>query len=137
MIDLNVEKNKATKVMIDLDMASVTTFNETRDNILMRADFYNVAQYPTIKILCKKIKGNKITAEFTFRDLRSLIDLKYVFSGINNNVNIGRRVAYIHLEGSIERKDFGIEYNKKDGPAKDLLGTMINFMFDIRAVEVL
>lgn len=106
-----------TKSSIDvtIDAASIFTNEDKRDGHLKSADFFDVENFSTLTfkgISFKKAGGDeyKLTGELTIKGVSKEVELDVEFGGINKDP-WGNEKAGFSVEGKINRKDFGLNWN--------------------------
>lgn len=106
-----------TKSSIDvtIDAASIFTNEDKRDGHLKSADFFDVENFPTLTfkgISFKKVGEDeyKLTGELTIKGVSKEVELDAEFGGINKDP-WGNEKAGFSLEGKINRRDFGLNWN--------------------------
>ncbi len=106
-----------TKSSIDvtLDAASIFTNDDKRDGHLKSADFFDVENYPTLTFKGSSFKKvgedeYKLTGTLTIKEVSKEIELDVEFGGINKDP-WGNEKAGFSLQGKINRKDFGLNWN--------------------------
>ncbi|MGH7725410.1 MAG: YceI family protein [Candidatus Eiseniibacteriota bacterium] len=113
------------QVNVKIDAASINTNNEKRDGHLRTADFFDTANHPTITFVSKSvnIKDGKgtMTGDLTMRGVTKPVTLDVAIGGFMAG-NRGRSVAGFGATGTINRKDFGINWNR----ALDHGGTLLS-----------
>jgi len=103
------------KIELEIEVDSINTGVADRDGHLKSADFFDVANFSTIKFSSKEMK--KINEEEYI--LSGDITIKSITKPIEFKVNYGGQLidpygnlrAGFGLEGSIDRFDFGLEWN--------------------------
>ena len=121
-LDGNVETSTATdfnnaKINFNIDVNSIDTRVEMRDNHLKSDDFFSVAKFPTMKLQNAVLKGKKgkytLTGDLTIRDVTK----KVTFKVTQNNGIItdpwGKTRAGFTATTSINRFEYGINYADK------------------------
>ena len=111
-----------SKITAEVPVGSIDTGVKQRDDHLKSKDFFEVEKYPAIKIKTKSITGTpesfKLTAAVTIKDVTKdiVFDGKYTGSAKDP---WGNQRAAIQLTGTLNRKDFHINYDDKIeiGPA--------------------
>jgi polyisoprenoid-binding protein YceI len=105
-------QNPATsKVEITIQAASIDTANESRDNDLRSANYFDVAQYPTITFKSTKIepKGNdlyEVTGDFAMHGVTKTIRVPVKHLGFGKMGKFEKAGFEVALP--ISRKDYGI-----------------------------
>lgn len=117
-------------VRFTIDPASVTTHNDRRDAHLKTADFFDVAQYPTITFVSTSIVTSSPTTGTITGDL--------TMHGVTRPVQVPVSVVrYENGRGSfrgafaLARRDYGLSYNSRLNPIADT----IQVQFDMNVVE--
>jgi len=117
--DASIESDGAefTKSSIDvtIDAASIFTNEDKRDGHLKSTDFFDVENYPTLSFQGKSFKKEdedeyKLTGILTIKGVSKEVELDVEFGGINKDP-WGKEKAGFSVEGKINRKDFGLNWN--------------------------
>ena len=104
---------KQAKIKVSINVNSINTDNDIRDEELMGSDFFNTEKYPLIEFYSKGIK--KIDDKYTSKGMINMMgeskDLAFTFEhkGITNN-NKGVKVAIFEGTFEIDRTNFGMEH---------------------------
>jgi polyisoprenoid-binding protein YceI len=104
-----------TKISGLVQVASVSTDDEKRDNHLKSPDFFDAEQFPEIKFESKKIvksdDGHVMVGELTIRDVTKEVEIPFEISGPIKDPWGATRLG---LEGhtTINRQDFGVKWGK-------------------------
>lgn len=118
--------------------ASIWTDNDKRDEHLRGADFFDVATHPEIVFKSTKIEkaatGYVAHGDLTMRGVTKAVDVPFTISDKVNDPFGNVRVA---LKGalSINRKDFGVSWNKTMDKGGLVLGEVVQI--DLRAEATL
>ncbi|HVR40169.1 MAG TPA: YceI family protein [Thermoanaerobaculia bacterium] len=115
-INIDREKPAASTVEFTINPASIDTNNENRDKHLRSEDFFFVEKYPTLTFKSTSIKASKtkdvydVTGELTMRGVTKTVTLPVTFLGF---AKMGQREkAGFSIETTVNRKDYGINWNK-------------------------
>jgi polyisoprenoid-binding protein YceI len=127
-----------TKAEIDLwiDVASIYTGDEKRDEHLKSADFFDVKQHKQITFTCTSIekahegKTHDMWGELTMKGIMKVIKLNVEFGGIVKDHN-GNEKAGFTVKGKINRKDWGLEWNKTIETGGIMVGEDITIMCEL------
>ncbi len=101
-------------VELTVQVASIDTRVEPRDNHLRSPDFFNVEQYPTMTFKSTAIKKAgknkyKLTGDLTLHGVTKPVTVEMEYRGTTANPNAeGAPVAGIQITGNIKRSDFGV-----------------------------
>jgi len=100
---------KGANISFTAQVASINTKNKDRDNHLRSDDFFNAEQFPELKFKGKSFDGSKLTGDLTIRNYTKEITLDVDFNGVAVDP-YGQTKAGFEIEGSINRKEFGLEW---------------------------
>ncbi|MEA3354849.1 MAG: YceI family protein [Campylobacterota bacterium] len=117
--DAEIEFDLKKKIFTELDATIVAKSIDTgitkRDNHLRSEDFFEVVKYPKITYKMTKYTpdGDEGVMEgiLTIRDVTKKVKLDVSVNGIIKD-NEGNTRAGFTLEGKINRKEFGLKWNK-------------------------
>jgi polyisoprenoid-binding protein YceI len=134
------ETNPAnTYVEVDIDAASIDTRNEQRDTHLRSADFLDVEKYPTITYKTTNLEfvdeeNVKVTGELTLHGVTRPITLEATVNGRGPNP-WGQYVAGVSLKGSLNRKDWGLNWNVALETGGVVVGEKVDIEIEIEAIK--
>lgn len=122
-----------------IDATTVDTRAEQRDVHLKSADFFDVEKYPTITFKSSKVEveGNesaKVTGDLTIKDATRPVTLDVTLNGYGKNP-YGQEVAGFTAETTINRKDFGLNWNVALEAGGMLVSDTIKISLEIQAVK--
>ena len=104
-----------SKVSVSIDTASVNTNVAKRDEHLRSPDFFDVAKYPTMTFVSKKVakagKGLKVTGDLTLHGITKEVVLKVDAISKESKDPWGNTRSGTVATTTINRKDFGLTYN--------------------------
>jgi polyisoprenoid-binding protein YceI len=134
------EDPSTLKVDVTIEAASVDTGNEKRDQHLRTPDFLDVAKYPTITFVSKKVvKGDpgklKITGDLTIHGVTReiTVDLEGPTSEVKDPWGGFRRGATGTTR--IDRRDFGITWNTALDSGGMLVGNEVTIYVEVEWVK--
>ena len=104
-----------SSIDVTIDASSIFTNDDNRESHLKSADFFDVEKYPTLSFQgqsFKKVDDDeyKLKGILTIKDVSKEIALDVEFGGINKDP-WGNEKAGFSVKGSINRKDFGLNWN--------------------------
>jgi polyisoprenoid-binding protein YceI len=125
-------------VSVNIKTASVTTDNTSRDNDLRNSEFLDVAKFPEMTFVSKKVekRGGQLvlTGDLTIKGVTKTVEIPFTLSGPVNDPWGNTRIA---AEGSttINRRDYGVTYNAtmKDGAA--VVGDQVKITLEVEGVK--
>lgn len=99
----------------EIDVASIDTGNSQRDDHLRTNDFFDAPNHPKITFAStsfeKKGEGEfVVNGDLTIRGVTKPVALEVEYHGTSKNP-YGKTVAGLSARGTINRKDFGVNFN--------------------------
>ncbi|MEY2583350.1 MAG: hypothetical protein QOE09_3199 [Ilumatobacteraceae bacterium] len=127
-----------SKVEATVDVASITTGDETRDAHLKSPDFFDVEKYPTMTLVSTGIeeKGRDkylLHTDLTIKGITKPVDFEVEFEGVSGDPWGGTRAGF-SAEAEVNRKDWGLEWNVVLETGGVMLGEKVKLELDIQAV---
>jgi polyisoprenoid-binding protein YceI len=115
-----------SSVEFTIQATSVDTGNKNRDEHLRTADFFDVAKFPTIAFKSVSIKERSkdlydVTGDFTMHGVTKRLTLPVQFLGFGRGPG-GSEKAGFEIETTINRKDYGVVWNRALDEGGVLLG---------------
>jgi polyisoprenoid-binding protein YceI len=135
-IEVDQANLNATRVNVEIETASINTNNDRRDTHLRSADFFEAEKNPKITFVSKSvdIKGTKgtMTGDLTMHGVTRPVTLDVEVGGFGKMGPMGT-IGGFNASGTLNRKDFGIVWNKvfDQGPA--MLGDDVALVIDVEA----
>lgn len=105
-----------SKVDVTIDVTSIDTRQEMRDNHLRSADFFEVEKFPSMRFVSTKVDGDlngefTITGDLTIRDVTRSVKLDAEFHGRGGDPWGNERMGF-EAKGKINRGEFGLGWNQ-------------------------
>lgn len=130
----------ATKIDATIDASTINTREEKRDAHLKSTDFFDIAKYPALKFVSKKVepagKGKlKVTGDLTIHGVTKQVvlgvegpaaEVKDPWGGIRTGATATTRVS---------RKDFGLTWNKALETGGVVVSDEVDIELDIQLVK--
>jgi len=130
-----------TQVSGSIDAASINTNVEKRDNHLRSADFFDVEKFPKITFQSSGVndldssgKKGKMQGTLTIHGVSKPVVLDAVFVGKGKDPG-GKERAGFHGTTTINRKDFGLTWNKALESGGFLVGDDVTIEIDVEGVQ--
>jgi polyisoprenoid-binding protein YceI len=122
-----------------IQVKSVDTGAEKRDNHLRTADFFDAAKYPTITFKTKRVEkdGSRqlvLIADFTMRGVTKELRLPAKMSKPTKDPWGGVRVG-LEAKTKLNRKDYGINYNELLETGAMAVGEEVELEINTEAVK--
>jgi polyisoprenoid-binding protein YceI len=97
-----------------VSVSSITTFDETRDAHVQSPDFFDAERYPELRFESTEViaEGDElwVAGNLTIKGTTRPIELKGSFEGTGTDPMGNERIA-LELSGTIDRTDFGLNWN--------------------------
>jgi polyisoprenoid-binding protein YceI len=127
----------ASTVTATIDLASIDTGNEPRDNHLRSADFLDVARYPTMSYRSTGIRltddGWVIDGDLTLHGVTQQVPLAVEPNGFGPDPFGGHRAGF-SATAQIDRRDFGIDLTVPMAGGGVAVGNKVSISLEIEAV---
>ncbi|WP_008336725.1 YceI family protein [Alicyclobacillus acidocaldarius] len=122
-----------------VDVASIDTRDENRDNHLRGADFFDVEKYPHMTFKATKIVKTgpntyDMTGDLTIRDVTKPVTFHVTYEGMGKNP-WGQEVAGFTAQAKINRKDFGLTWNAALETGGVLVSDEVKIELEIEATK--
>lgn len=135
-MDANAKTIKAIEATINAD--SINTNHEKRDGHLRNADFLDVKQFPTItytmKTAQKEGEAYKVIGNLTLRGVTKEVTLTGTLNGVTKDPWGNTRVGFT-ADGKLNRKDFGMVWNKALDSGGLVVGDDVHIHLDIECIK--
>jgi polyisoprenoid-binding protein YceI len=127
------------KVEFTVKTASINTQNEKRDTHLKSPDFFDVAKYPTMTFVSKKVVAAgkdklKVTGDLTLHGVTHEETFNVEFGGIAKDP-WGNTRAGFSATTTLNRKTYGIIWNKTLDSGSLMLGEDVNVVLQVEATQ--
>lgn len=125
---------------LTIQAASIDTGQEKRDGHLRSGDFFEVEKYPTITFKSARIEKTeesdryKVSGDLTIRGVTQPVVVDVQLLGFGADGMGGERAGFLGTT-TINRKDFGINWNKALDNGGAMLGDDVKIEFAIEAVK--
>lgn len=122
-----------------IDVSSVDTENERRDNHLRSPDFFAAEDYPEMTFESKEIRnidGNdfEIVGDLTIRGVTKEVVLDAEMLGTAIGMQGEERAAFT-AETTINRKEFGLEWDRITEAGSIVVGDEVTILLDVEAFK--
>jgi len=131
--DLEASSAEAT-----IQLASVETGTQQRDDHLRSSDFFEADSKPTMTYRSTGLRpageGFVSTGDLTIKDVTREVELAVELLGVGHDPYGNERVG-LEATGQISRKDFGIDFNIPLEGGKLLIGDTVTLSLTVQAVR--
>jgi polyisoprenoid-binding protein YceI len=137
-VELDADAKSLTAIEATINAASINTNQAKRDAHLRNADFLDVENYPTMTYKMKRYKkeGDTYTAvgDFTLRGVTKEVTLVGTLNGVTKDP-WGNTRAGFSAEGKLNRKDFGMVWNKTLDSGGLVVGDEVQIRLEIECIR--
>jgi polyisoprenoid-binding protein YceI len=141
-ITVDAANPNASTATVDLDLTTIDTGAEQRDAHLKSADFFDVAQFPTITFRSRRIEGATTKEGASFRVIGDLtihgttreVTLDVTYEGRGRDPWGGERVSF-SADTKIDRREFGLTWNAALETGGVLVSNDVKIHLDVQAVR--
>lgn len=139
VIEADPEDLTTARIEFTVDVASVDTRNEDRDNHLRGADFFDAENYPKMTFkatrIVKKSEGEyEVTGDLTIRGVTRPETFLVTYEGQGKDPWGGIRAGF-SANGTINRSDYGLKWNAALETGGVLVGDQVQVSLEIEAVK--
>ncbi len=131
---------KNASVEVTVQMASVDTSNEDRDNHLRADDFFGVEAHPTMTFVSRKFKAKKdgsfeIVGDLTIRG--NTKSVTFTGEGLGQSITDpwGNERMGATATATIDRQDFGVKYSQVLDQGGLAVGNDVKIQLDVEFVR--
>jgi polyisoprenoid-binding protein YceI len=137
-VALDEASPERSTVTVEIDVASIDTAEPKRDEHLRSADFFDVAQFPKLTFVSKRVETEgkevaRVIGDLTIHGVTREVTLAVEELGRAKDPWGGERAAF-SATASIDRKDFGLRWNQALEAGGVLVGDKVEIALDVQAV---
>lgn len=138
-VTFDPSKLESTSIRASIDVASVNTREAKRDEHLRSADFFDVANYPTIEFVSKKVRraddGLEVVGDLTIRGTTREVVLAVEGPTPEQTDPWGNVRLGASATTKIKRSDFGVTWNAALETGGVVVGDEISIQIDVELVK--
>lgn len=127
----------ASSATVTVELSSVNTGNEMRDNHLRTKDFFDVEQTPKLTFASTGVRpaGDKwvLIGDLTIRDITKAVEIEVDFLGFDPTGMQGEPRIGFEGSTSIQRADFGVSFGIAAEGAKVFVGEKVDILLEVEA----
>ncbi|MEJ9080080.1 MULTISPECIES: YceI family protein [Gordonia] len=135
---IEIAEDGSPAVNATIDVTSIDTRNEQRDQHVRSADFFDAGNHPTATFVSTSVEADGgdylVHGDFTLRGVTKPVTLQMEFNGVNPGMGHGA-VAGFEAKTVINRKDFGIDIEMPLETGGTVVGDKITINLEIEAVR--
>jgi polyisoprenoid-binding protein YceI len=138
-VETTDDRFDTARISFSADIDSISTNNEQRDGHLKSADFFDVAKYPKLSFVSKKLEkvsgeDYTLTGDLTMHGVTKSVQLNVEHGGVIKDPWGNTRTGFA-VEGKINRKEFGLEWNAATDSGGVVLGDEVKLHANIEYVK--
>jgi polyisoprenoid-binding protein YceI len=126
-----------SSVTATIDLTSIQTGNEQRDQHIRSADFFEVDKYQTMTYRATGLRPEGghyvLDGELTLKDVTKQVPLKLELNGFGPDPYGGTRAGFT-ATGELNRSDFGVNFNATLETGGVVVSDKITLQLEIEAV---
>ena len=129
-----------TTVNVKVDLSSTNTRDEQRDGHLKSPDFFDVENYPTMTFVSTQVEqidenNGRLYGQLTIKGISKEVVLDVEYAGLAKSP-WGSESTGFSATGSLNRKDWGLNWNQALETGGVLVGDKINIEIELELVKV-
>ena len=137
-IEMDPDAKTVKTIEATIKTPSITTNHQKRDAHLKSPEFFDVEKYPTMTYKMKSYHktGNSYTAvgDLTLHGVTKEITLVGNFNGVNKDPWGNTRAGFT-AEGTVNRKEFGVNWNKALDNGGVIVGNDVLIRLDVECIK--
>lgn len=134
---VSAENPLDSQVTAEIDMSSIDTGNEQRDEHIRSADFFDTATFPTMTYRSTSVRGKGdnlvVEGDLTLHGVTRPVELELELNGIGVDAYGATRAGFT-ATGQINRKDFAITIDMPLEGGGAVVGDKVQLQLEIAAV---
>lgn len=139
VIDFNEAEPGSSTVTVEIDASSVNTNEPNRDQHLRSPDFFDVEKYPTLTFKSKRVEvidahRGRIIGDLSIHGVTQEVSLDTEYGGISVNPE-GQQVAGFSAQAVVNRKDFGLLWNRSLETGGVLVGDEVKVLVELEIIK--
>ena len=132
------EDLETLQVEATIDVGSINTANERRDNHLRSDDFFNAEQFPTMTFVSKEVRSVdgdafELVGDLTIRDVTKEVVLEGEFFGTTTQRD--QRKAGFEAEATIDRFDYNLKWDRLTEAGGFVVGEEVDIILELELEE--
>jgi len=129
----------SAKVEFTVDVASIDTNQDPRDEHLRSADFFDAVNHPNIVFKSTSFEKDgddefTLTGDLTIRGITKPVKLDVEFGGTTTDA-YGNFKAGFDVSGQVSRKEFGLTWNAVTEAGSVVVGDTIKFQISVQFIR--
>ncbi len=129
----DLEKGVFKSLSGNIKADSIDTGITKRDDHLRSADFFDVANFGDITFVMTSATKSKMTGNLTIRGVTKKVTMNIEMGGVVEDPWGNQRSGFV-LSGKINRKDFGLNWNKAIEAGGVVVGDEVQLVVEIEGI---
>ena len=139
-VNFNEENPVNSTVEIAVDRSSINTRDAQRDGHLKSPDFFDVESHPTMRFVSTRVEqidenNGRLIGDLTIKGVTHEVALDVEYAGVAKSP-WGTQSAGFSATGSLNRKDWGLNWNQALETGGVLVGEKISIEIELELVKV-
>ncbi len=134
---VTAEDPATSSVTAEIDLASINTGQEQRDEHIRSADFFEVEKYPTMTYRSTGVRSDGgdwlVDGELTLKGVTKRVPLTLELNGFGPDPYGGTRAGFT-ATAEINRRDFGVNFNAALETGGAVVADKVTIHLEIEAV---
>jgi polyisoprenoid-binding protein YceI len=126
-----------SEVTAEIDMATIDTGNEQRDDHIRSADFFEVAKYPTMTFRSTEVRADGddfvVVGDLSLHGVTKSVALKVEANGFTKDPYGGTRAGFT-ANTELNRRDYGVTIDMPMDGGGVVVGDKIQVQVEVEAV---
>ena len=140
VVEIDDKDITKSTVQVTIDTNSINTNVQKRDEHLRSADFFDVAKYPTMTFVSKKVAKDgkdklKVTGDLTLHGVTKEVVLDVEGPSVESKDPWGNIRKGATATTKINRKDFGLAWNAALETGGVVVGDDVNIILEIEMIK--
>jgi polyisoprenoid-binding protein YceI len=127
-----------SRVTATINLDSVDTGSEARDNHLRSSDFFDIANHPTMTYRSTAVRPDGddwiVEGELTLKGVTRPVPLRVEVNGFGPDAYGGHRAGFTAV-GEINRHDFGVAFNATMETGGVVVSDKVTIQLEVQAVR--
>lgn len=130
----DLEKGVLKSLTATIKADSINTGIAKRDEHLRSGDFFDVKKFPEMTFKMSTHQGNKVTGDLSIHGITKKVDLNVEMGGEVTDPWGDKRSGFI-LTGVVNRKDYGLVWNKAMEAGGVVVGDEIKLIIEVEGIK--
>jgi polyisoprenoid-binding protein YceI len=133
-VESNGEDFTDAEIRVEVDIDSIRTKSEDRDNHLKSDDFFNAEKYPKMVFQSTAFDGETLSGNLTIRDITRPVTLQVEQNGIAVDP-YGQTKAGFEIRGEINRKEFGLMWDAVTEAGSIVVSDKVKLQIEVQFIS--